>query len=90
MKDSIIVNVSELHSLLDELHKDGMEYVCLSISEEDEDEGEIIPASLEVSGYKPNVTPDAWVDYDDLEAVPSEKELETKYLCGIHTSSNLL
>lgn len=90
MKESIIVNVSELRSLLQDIRRDGMEYVRLSISEEDEDDGEIIPASLDVSAYRKNSTPDSWVDYDGPEAVPNEKELEENFLYSMHMSSNIL
>lgn len=90
MKDSIIVNVFELRSLLQDIRRDSMEYVRLSISEEDEYDGEIIPASLDVSAYRKNGSPDAWVDYDGPEAVPDEKELEENFLYVMHMSNNML
>lgn len=88
MADSIILKVSELRSLIQELRRDGIEYVELSILDSEEDNGEFIPASLEFSGCKFN-EPDFWLDYDSLYAVENSKELEKKSFSSPHSSSNL-
>lgn len=88
MSDSIILKVSELRSCIQTLRRDGIEYVELSILEPDEYDGDIIPATLEISGCKFN-NPDFWLDYEGLEAVENSKELEEKSFLCPHASGNL-
>lgn len=66
--DRIVIPVSELLSLAKELETDGMDYVELSILEPQDDEGEVIPASLWVSAFKSSM-PEMRVDYDDIEHI---------------------
>lgn len=89
MKDSIIVNVSKLRSIVQYVRRSGCDVVSLSILESDDFDGETIPASISFSGCK-SVSPDEWYDFDDVEAVPNESELEAKSLEAMHMSSNLL
>lgn len=88
MANSIILKVSELRSCIQELRRDGIEYVELSILDPDENDGDFIPATLEFSGCKFN-DPDLWLDYEGLEAVENSKELEEKSFLSPHASSNL-
>lgn len=89
MTDSIFLKVSDLRTRIQELRRDGIEYVELSILDSDEDDGEIIPASLGISGCKFN-EPDFWFDYEELETVENSSELEEKSFSSPHASSNLL
>ena len=66
--DRIIVPVSELLSLAQELDADKMDYVELSIMEPLEEDGDIIPANLWASGFKSSM-PDFRTDYDVIEHV---------------------
>ena len=34
--------------------------------------------------------PDQWADFDDVDSVPNEAELQEKFDTGIHMSDNLL
>lgn len=67
--DRIVVSVSELLALAKELDADGMDYVELTILEPQEDDGDVIPASLWASAFKAS-SPDITTDYDDIEHVP--------------------
>ncbi len=66
---NIIVSVSDLLALAEELKADGMEYAALSLLDPDVDEGEEIPAALAVAAFKSS-TPFIRTDYDDLEHIP--------------------
>lgn len=53
-RDSIIVSVSELRSLIQDIRRSGSHYVKISISEEDVIDGEPYPAELDLRmGYFP-------------------------------------
>lgn len=66
--DRIIVPVSELLSLAQELNADKMDYVELFIMEPLEEDGDIIPANLSASGFKSSM-PNFRTDYDEIEHV---------------------
>lgn len=66
--DNIVVSVSELLNLAEELKADGMEFVELSIHEPLDDDGDVIPACLWASGFKSS-TPSVRTDYEELEHV---------------------
>lgn len=89
MSDTIVVSVSELRSRLQDIRRDGMEYVMLSISEPDEFDGEVIPASIALSACKAHDT-NVWADYDEVESLPDNENLIKECCLGIHMSSNLL
>ncbi len=89
MSDSIFLRVSDLRTRIQELRRDGIEYVELSILDSDDDDGETIPASLEISGCKFNVHV-FWGAYDGLDSVENSNELEEKSLSSPHASSNFL
>ena len=66
--DNIVVPVAALLNLAKELEADGMEYVQLSMLDPDEDDGEIIPASLLASGFKSSM-PDLRENYEEIEHI---------------------
>lgn len=74
MADSIIVKVSDIRACIQEVRRDGMDYVEISISDPDKFDGEIIPACVNISGYKLG-NAGMWVDYDPVEAIPDNEEL---------------
>lgn len=88
MKDSIIVNVSELRSMIQDIRRSGCELVSVSINEAEEFNGDVIPASISFSACK-SYSPDEWIDFEDVEAVPNEVELSKKASDAMHMSSNL-
>lgn len=85
MSESVIVKVSELRSLIQDIRRSGSDYVEVSISEADDD----LPASLDLSGCSAS-SPDMWIDFEPLDSVDNAQELLTKSLYGTHMSSNLL
>lgn len=85
MKDSIIVRVSELRSIIQDIRRSGSELVCLSINEGDDE----LPPFLSFSACK-EYDPDTWIDFDGLDAVPNEDELAEKECSSMHMSSELL
>lgn len=90
MDNSIILKVSDLRTRVQELRRDGIEYVELSIMDSYTDpDDELIPSSLEFSGCKFN-EPDFWFDYEGLEAVENSDELQEQSLSSPHGSSNLI
>ena len=89
MKDSIIVRVSELRSKLQDIRRSGCELVSITINEADEFDGDVIPAHISFSGCR-EYNPDEWFDFEEVEAVPNESELNERLCMGIHMSSNLL
>lgn len=88
MADSIVVNLSELRSRIQDIRRDGSEYVRISISDPDEFDDEVIPSCLEFAGCKANET-DIWTDYEDVEAVENAESLEEACIKAVHKSSNL-
>lgn len=65
---NIVIPVSALLKLANELESDGMEYVQLSVLDSDDDDGEIIPACLWASGFKSSA-PDFHTDYEEIEHI---------------------
>lgn len=57
MRDSIIVNVSKLRSLVQDARRTGKQYVRLSILEplDDDDDGEPVPAELSLCAFDSTV-----------------------------------
>ena len=53
MRDSIIVSVSQLRSIVQDVRRTGKEYVKVTISESFEDDGEIYPAELSLCTCDP-------------------------------------
>ena len=63
---SIDVKVSELKKMIDNLVKDRVDYVTLSILEEDEFAGEVIPKTLHFEAFDGS---GGGVDYESIEEV---------------------
>lgn len=89
MTNSIIVSVSELKSIVQDLRRSGSDYVELSISEAEMIDGEQYPSELSFSACKSSDT-DTWIDFEPLKAVENNQELQNKSLEAMHMSSNLL
>ena len=89
MKDSIIVKVSELRSIIQDIRRSGCDLVALTINESDEYNGETLPPFISFSACK-SFSPDEWVDFEEVEAVPNDDELYEKSFYATHISSNLL
>lgn len=91
MRDSIIVSVSELRSLVQDVRRSGKEYVQLSILDplDDEDDGDAVPAELSLSAFNPNES-DTCIDFDTIYAPENESKLSDKVSLAVHMSSNLL
>lgn len=86
MIDSIIVDVSELRSMLQDVRRAGKQYVRLVISEGLEDDGSgPVPASLSLQAF------DSFecIDFPEIYAPENESELLDN-MPTIHKSSNLL
>lgn len=66
--DNIIIPVSKLIQLANELTEDQMDFVQLSILESDEIDGEYIPPCLSAVGFEKS-DPDFGTDYDTIDAV---------------------
>lgn len=87
MKDSIIVKVSELRSLVQDARRTGKQYVYLSILDaDDSDPDEPIPAALALCSFDSSEC----IDLDTIYAPENESELLHDMATGVHMSSNLL
>ncbi len=89
MRNSIIVNVTELRSMLQDIRRSGCDCVSLTIDEADCADGDVFPTSISFSACK-GYEPDKWIDFEPIDAVPNESELSEKSLTAFHISSNLL
>lgn len=63
---TITVKVSDLLKMANELKEDNIDFVEISILEEDEIKGEVIPATLHFSAYDGH---GGGVDYEGIEEV---------------------
>lgn len=84
MRDSVVVKVTELRSMLQDIRRSGSDYVKVSICDSDEE----FPASLSFSACRASDT-DTWIDFEDVDAVQNEAELLEKCDSAIHMSDNL-
>lgn len=89
MKDTIIVKVSDLRSVIQDVRRSGCDTVSLSILEGEQEDGYTTPASISIEGCK-SFEPDTWFDFDDVDAVPNENELIQKSVKAFHVSDNLI
>ena len=88
MKNSIIVKVSDLRSMIQDIRRSGCDIVSLTINDTDNFDGDIIPPSISLSACRNSS--DVWIDFEEIEAIPNESELEKESLTAVHMSSNLL
>lgn len=88
MRDSIIVSVSELRSLVQDVRRSGKSFVKLSILEplDDEDGGEPVPAELSLCAFDSSEC----IEFDSIYAPENESELNDGIATTVHMSSNLL
>lgn len=66
MTDTITLKIDELFNQINQMKKDGMKYVELTILDEEELDGDIIPKTLSLSACK-NKDNDPFVDYEMIE-----------------------
>lgn len=88
MRDSIIVSISELRSLVQDARRTGKKYVQLSILEPfyDPDDGESVPAELSLCAFDSSEC----IEFDSIYAPENESELDEQITTAVHMSSNLL
>lgn len=85
MRDSIIVNVFELRSMLQDVRRTGKQYVEVTINDELEDDGTgSVPASISLCAFDSSEC----IDFPEIDAVENEAELLAS-MPPIHKSSNL-
>lgn len=66
--DHIVVTVEELLEQLELMRDDGMRFVELSIAPPQDDDGEMLPARLDLSAVEDPEAP-MLTDYDSIDAV---------------------
>ncbi len=86
MRDSIIVSVSQLRSIVQDVRRTGKEYVKVTISESFEDDGEIYPAELSLC----TCDPAECIEFEPIYPPDNEAELSAAMSKAVHMSSNLL
>lgn len=88
MRDSIIVSISELRSLVQDARRTGKEYVKLSILDplDDSDGDEPVPAELSLCAFDSSEC----IEFDNIYAPENESELSDSMLNAVHMSYNLL
>lgn len=89
MRNSIIVKVTELRSMMQDIRRSDCDAVRLTINDADEFDGDELPPSISLSACRMS-SPEKWIDFDEIEAVPNESELKEQSFTAIHMSSNLL
>ncbi|MDR0949284.1 MAG: hypothetical protein LBM69_07200 [Lachnospiraceae bacterium] len=91
MRDSIIVSVSELRSLVQDVRRSGKPFVRLSILDplDDEDGGDSVPAELSLSAFDPDDS-EMCIDFKTIYAPENESELSKQIALSAHMSSNLV
>lgn len=85
MRDTIIVKVSELRAVIQDVRRTGSEYVELTISDSYNDNDEVVPASLSLC----TCDSDECMEFDPIYAPENESELSADMDEAIHMSSNL-
>lgn len=87
MRDTIIVSISELRSLIQDARRTGKEYVKLSILDPlDDDDGEPVPAELSICAFDSSEC----IEFETIYAPENESELSDSLIDAVHMSSNLL
>ena len=87
MRNSIIVSISELRSLIQDARRTGKEYVKLSILDPlDDDDGEPVPAELSICAFDSSEC----IEFETIYAPENESELSDSLIDAVHMSSNLL
>ncbi len=86
MRDSIIVSVSELRTLIQDVRRTGKQYVELTISDSEEFDGETYPAELTLCTCDSSER----IQFEPISAPDNEAELRESMLHAVRMSSNLL
>lgn len=87
MRDSIIVSISELRSLVQDARRTGKDYVQVSIGEPLEDDGSgAVPADLSLCAFDSSEC----IDVGNIYAPENESELLDSMSHAVHMSGNLL
>ena len=87
MRNTIIVSISELRSLIQDARRTGKEYVKLSILDPlDDDDGEPVPAELSICAFDSS----GCIEFETIYAPENESELSDSLIDTVHMSSNLL
>lgn len=88
MRDSIIVKLSELRSVIQDARRTGKQYVQLSIldSLDDSNGNGSIPAELSITAFDSTEC----IEFESICAPQNEAELDEHILNAVHISSNLL
>lgn len=88
MRDSIIVSISELRSLVQDARRTGKQYVKLSILEplDDSDCCKPVPAELSLCAFDSSEC----IEFESIYAPENESELNEQIATTVHMSSNLL
>jgi len=86
MRNSIIVNVSELRALIQDVRRTGKEYVEVSISDSFEDDGEMYPSSLSLCAC----STEECIEFEPIYPPENETALAEAMMNAVHMSSNLL
>ena len=87
MRNTIIVSISELRSLIQDARRTGKEYVKLSILDPlDDDDGEPVPAELSICAFDSSEC----IEFETIYAPENESELSDSVIDTVHMSSNLL
>ncbi len=74
MRNSIIISVSELHSLVKDMKRQGMDYVRLTINDAEGDGEDRQPAYVDFSCSSRSGF-DSSVDFETIDAVDNEADL---------------
>ena len=87
MRNTIIVSISELRSLIQDARRTGKEYVKLSILDPlDDDDGEPVPAELSICAFDSSEC----IEFETIYVPENESELSDSLIDTVHMSSNLL
>ena len=87
MRNTIIVSISELRSLIQDARRTGKEYVKLSILDPlDDDDGDPVPAELSICAFDSSEC----IEFETIYAPENESELSDSLIDTVHMSSNLL
>lgn len=86
MRNSIIVSVAELRSLIQDVRRTGKTYVEVTISDSFEDDGETYPAELSLC----TCDSEECIEFEPIYPPDNEAELSAAMDGAAHMSSDLL
>ena len=86
MRDTIVVEASELYELIKELQQTEAEYIEITIDEPFNDDDEIYPAALRLCAY----TPECSIEFEPIEAPENEDEILDNMRNSVSVTPNLI